>query len=64
MLSNVLPIDELGSLARANARDYDTKTVAPSALDEHIAAGWEVAKKNNKLLCSFIFFAEYFSRQG
>ena len=48
MLSNVLPIDELGSLARANARDYDTKTVAPSALDEHIAAGWEIAKKNNK----------------
>lgn len=48
MLSNVLPIDELGSLARANARDYDTKTVAPSALDEHVAAGWEVAKKNNK----------------
>lgn len=48
MLSNVHPIDELGSLARANARDYDTKTVAPTALDEHLAAGWEVAKKNNK----------------
>jgi DNA sulfur modification protein DndB len=48
MLSNVLPIDELGSLARANARDYDTKTVAPSALEEHIAAGWEIGKKNNK----------------
>jgi DNA sulfur modification protein DndB len=48
MLSNVLPIDELGSLARANAKDYDTKTIAPSALDEHVAAGWEVAKKNNK----------------
>lgn len=48
MLSNVLPIDELGSLARANARDYDTKTVTPAALDEHLAAGWEIAKKNKK----------------
>jgi DNA sulfur modification protein DndB len=48
MLSNVLPIDELGSLARANARDYDTKTVAPSARDGHLADGWEVAKENNK----------------
>lgn len=48
MLTNVLRIDELGSLARANARDYETKTVAPSALEEHLAIGWEVAKKNDK----------------
>ena len=48
MLTNIFPIDELGSLARANARDYDTKTVALSALDEHVAAGWEPAKTNSK----------------
>ena len=34
--------------ARANARDYDTKTVAPSAVDEHLAAGWEISKRNSK----------------
>jgi DNA sulfur modification protein DndB len=48
MLNNVLPIKELGSLARANARDYDTKTISPSALDEHLADGWEQAKTNLK----------------
>src|SRR6185312_14108268 len=48
MLTNVSLIEDLGSLARANARDYDTKTVSPSAVEEHEAAGWEISKKNSK----------------
>ena len=48
MLINVRRAEELGSLARANARDYDTKTVSPSAVDEHKAAGWIEAKSNKK----------------
>ena len=48
MLTNVLPFEELGSLARANSRDYDTKTVAPSAVPELLELGWEPAKTNEK----------------
>jgi DGQHR domain-containing protein len=48
MLTNVLAADELGSLARARSKDYETKTVSPSALDEHQLAGWELSKKNAK----------------
>lgn len=48
MLTNVNHIEDLGSLARANARDYDTKTVSPSAVEEHEALGWTVSRKNNK----------------
>jgi len=48
MLTNVQGIEELGSLARAAARDYETKTVSLSALIEHQESGWEIDKKNNK----------------
>ena len=48
MLMNVQSIEELGGLARANARDYDRKTVSPSAVEENEAVGWKVAKKNGK----------------
>ncbi len=48
MLTNVLPIEDMGSLARANSRKYDAKTVSPSAVAELQADGWEVAKKNKK----------------
>jgi DGQHR domain-containing protein len=48
MLSNVLPIEDLGSLARANSRDYETKTVSHSAVAEMQQAGWVIAKQNNK----------------
>jgi DGQHR domain-containing protein len=48
MLINVLPIEDLGSLARANSRAYETKTVSPSAVAELQENGWEVAKRNEK----------------
>jgi DNA sulfur modification protein DndB len=48
MLTNVGHIEDLGSLARANARGYDTKTVSPSAVEEHEALGWTVSRKSNK----------------
>ena len=48
MLTNVDGTEELGGLARARARDYETKTVSPSAVAEHQEAGWEVSKKNAK----------------
>ena len=48
MLINVQPIEELGSIARANARDYETKTVSPSAVSELKADGWCISKENNK----------------
>jgi DGQHR domain-containing protein len=48
MLNNVYPIDELGSLARANSRDYETATVSPSAVAEREESGWTRAKTNKK----------------
>jgi DGQHR domain-containing protein len=48
MLINVLPIEDLGSLARANAREYEIKTVSPSAVAELQENSWEIAKKNKK----------------
>jgi DNA sulfur modification protein DndB len=48
MLTNVVAVDELGSLARARAKGYETKTVSPSAFEEHQQAGWQVSKKNAK----------------
>jgi DNA sulfur modification protein DndB len=48
MLTNVQPIELLGSLARANARDYETKTVHPGVVEEHEALGWSISKKNSK----------------
>ncbi len=48
MLTNVVPIDELGGLARARAKNYETKTVSPAAVDEHLLASWAISKKNPK----------------
>ena len=48
MLTNVRPIEDLGSLARANSREYETKTVSPSAVPELQQEGWEIAKRNKK----------------
>lgn len=46
MLENVLPVDELRSLARAKARSYAFKSVHPKLVEEEVGKGWEVQKKN------------------
>jgi DGQHR domain-containing protein len=48
MLNNIVPIEELAGLARARARDYDTKTVNPALVDQLLGEGWTVDKPNNK----------------
>jgi len=48
MLSNVESVDELRGLARSKSRDYVTKTVNLSLLEEALAQGWIVEKKNEK----------------
>jgi DNA sulfur modification protein DndB len=48
MLNNVVSIEELGGLARARARDYETKTVNPALVEHLVADGWSVDKRNKK----------------
>ena len=48
MLRNVDARDNLGSVARARARDYITKTVNPKLLDEELAEGWSIDKRGKK----------------
>ncbi len=48
MLNNVVPIEDLGGLARARARDYETKTVNPALVEQLIADGWTVDQRNRK----------------
>jgi DGQHR domain-containing protein len=48
MLNNVVGIEELGGLARARARDYETKTVNPALVEQLVADGWTVDKRNRK----------------
>jgi DNA sulfur modification protein DndB len=48
MLSNIDSIDKLSGLARANARDYETKTVNPALVERLISEGWTVDKSNKK----------------
>ena len=48
MLTNVQLSEDLGSLARSNSREYETKTVSHSAVAEMQEDGWEIAKKNTK----------------
>ena len=48
MLTNVEGVEAFASLARARARNYETRTVSPAAAAEHLESGWEVAKKNKK----------------
>ncbi len=46
-LSNVEPWENLRSLFRTKARDYETKTINPAMLDQLVAAGWVIDKQNN-----------------
>jgi DNA sulfur modification protein DndB len=48
MLNNVIPIEDLGGLARARARGYETKTVNPALVDSFVSNGWTVDKRNRK----------------
>ncbi|HEY6250747.1 MAG TPA: DGQHR domain-containing protein, partial [Candidatus Angelobacter sp.] len=48
MLNNVVPFEELGGLARARARDYETKTVNPALLEQFVADGWAPDRRNRK----------------
>lgn len=47
MLSNIESRDNLRALARAKTREYDLKTIANSKLDDHLAKGWTIDKKND-----------------
>jgi DNA sulfur modification protein DndB len=48
MLNNIVAIEELASLARARARDYETKTVNPALVDQLVAQGWTIDQRNKK----------------
>src|SRR5258708_564314 len=48
MLANIQPLSSLGSLARAKARDYATKTVSESQVDKLTQQGWTEDRKNKK----------------
>lgn len=48
MLSNIEPVDTLRSLARTKGRDFITKTINSSLLQEYLDGGWTIAKKNKK----------------
>lgn len=46
MLSNVDLASNLRAVARAKARDFETRTVHPRLADEMMAQGWTLDKKN------------------
>jgi len=48
MLDNIEAIESLKSLARARSKDYETKTIHPSFVEEFTAQGWIIDKKNRK----------------
>ncbi len=48
MLSNIESVADLRGLARSKSRDYVTKTVNLSFLDEALAQGWSLLRKNEK----------------
>ncbi len=48
MLSNIESIEELGGLASLRSRDYVIKTVKPASIEEMLAQGWEIERKNER----------------
>jgi DNA sulfur modification protein DndB len=48
MLANLNSIENLSGLARAKARDYETKTVNSASVEKLVAEGWTVDKSNKK----------------
>lgn len=45
MLENILPLDQLTTLARSRNRSYQTRSVHPKLVDEAVAEGWTILKK-------------------
>lgn len=48
MLNNIGPVEELAGVARARARDYETKTVNPALVDPLVVENWTEDKRNKK----------------
>ncbi|GHO76971.1 hypothetical protein KSD_47420 [Ktedonobacter sp. SOSP1-85] len=48
MLSNIVSIDELRGLARAKSKDYWTKSIKNSLLENAQKDGWHVIRKNER----------------
>ncbi|MDQ5825663.1 MAG: DGQHR domain-containing protein [Chloroflexota bacterium] len=48
MLDNIEAVENLRGVARARARDYETKTVDPLLVEQALAEGWQVAKRNKR----------------
>jgi DNA sulfur modification protein DndB len=48
MLNNIESVEELRGLARSKSRDYVTKTVNLSFLEESLNEGWLIEKKYEK----------------
>lgn len=48
MLTSVESVESLKGLARAKARDYETKTVNPSLVEEALSEGWLLDKRNRR----------------
>ena len=46
MISNIESRDNLRAFSRAKAKDFITKSVAYSKLEDYLSQGWSVAKKN------------------
>lgn len=47
MLENVMPSKELHALYRSRNKSFETKSVHPKLVDEAIADGWSLLKKNS-----------------
>lgn len=48
MLENIESRENVRSLARQKARDYNTKTVHPKLVDETLAQGWTIDRRNKQ----------------
>ena len=46
MLANIKTTEDLGSIARKKKREYENKSVHPMLVDEELAHGWLVEKRN------------------
>jgi len=50
MLSNIEAVGELRGTARLKFRDFETKTVKLSLVEEALAQGWHILQKNEKTI--------------
>jgi DNA sulfur modification protein DndB len=47
MLANIGKIEDLRSLARSKARNFETKSVHPKLVDEYVSYGWTIDKEHS-----------------